>query len=837
MGEKEIELLRRLAMSRQGGSSANTHSLKDVNATGEASSRGSQDRHGPGGAQVARRSGQAARVLRGPSADPDPVPLRPAMSQPALSRFEQEAFAPGSYRFEAPPATVENELRAALGMLRRRWRMIALAAAVGIVLAAIYAFTATVLFKGTAQVALDPKRLTVLETPDERRKRDDPLFDPARVDSQVEALKSERVVGAVVKNLDLGNDPEFNGDDPSFFASLRARIISLLTGADAMSVERKYRLTVETVAGGLKVTRVENTFVMTIDFLAEKPDRAAQIANAFADAYIQDQLDSNTETSKQAADWLKQRLLELSAQAVKADGAVIDFRRANNIAMADGKSIEDQALADLSAKLTEATAAANDAKARLDQIVAAAKSDVTDVAVPDVLKNEVITKLRQQYLDNSQRATALSARYGKDHGVVTRLRTDNENIRTSIRDETRRLEETYRSEYDVARRREESLRASLDTQFRRTVNVGEVQIKLAELEAAARASRQAYDAAMQRYLQAVQRQSFPVSDARVLSPATPPLKKHLPKRTLVLIIGAFGGALLGFGASIGAELSDRRLRTKRDAEQLTGVQCLGFFPMMAGKPPERATPDKGPVNSKPTRAPPSGLPCDYVVRAPFSVAAEVVRGIKIAADQANDGHGARVIGVISALPGEGKSSIAVNLAHLIAHSGSMTLLVDGDLRSPSLSRLLTPGTDGGLPDVLAGHASRQSVTYNLPPLPLDFIPALSGLDLQHSDGILASAAMMRFLDECRTQYTYVVVDLPPFVPLVDVKAAAHLFDGFALVIEWGVTSREVIGDALAVMPAVWERIFGSVLNKASLRQLKRYGEHVSHYDNKNYFKH
>jgi succinoglycan biosynthesis transport protein ExoP len=225
------------------------------------------------------------------------------------------------------------------------------------------------------------------------------------------------------------------------------------------------------------------------------------------------------------------------------------------------------------------------------------------------------------------------------------------------------------------------------------------------------------------------------------------------------------------------------------------------------------------------------------VRAPFSVAAEVVRGIKIAADQANDGHGARVIGVISALPGEGKSSIAANLAHLIAHSGSMTLLIDGDLRSPSLSRYLTPKTDGGLPDVLVGHASRQSVTYNLPPLPLDFIPALTRLELQHSDGILASAAMKRFLDECRTQYTYVVVDLPPFVPVVDVKAAAHLFDGFALVIEWGVTSSEVIGDALAVMPSVWERIFGSVLNKASLRELKRYGEHVGHYSNKNYFKH
>lgn len=753
------------------------------------------------------------------------------MSQPAFSRLEQEAFAPGSHRFETPPPTVQNELRAALGMLRRRWRMIAIGAAAGIVLAAVYAFGATVLFKGTAQVAMDPKRLSVLETADERRKRDDPIFDPARVDSLVEGAKSERVATAVVNNLNLLGDPEFNGDDPSFFSSLRARIIGLFTGDTALSEERKTALTVATVLGRLKVTRVENTFVMTIEFLAETPTKAAQIANAFAEAHIQEMLDANTDTSKQAADWLKQKLLELSAQAVKADGAVIDFKRANNIATADGKSIEDQALTDLSTKLTEATAAANDAKARLDQIAAASQSDVADPSVTDALKNEVITKLRQQYLENNQRAASLSARYGRDHGVVTRLRGDNENIRASIKDEMRRLEETYRSEYEVSRLREQSLRASLDTQFRRTVNVGQSQIKLAELDTAARAARQAYDTAMQRYLQAVQRQSYPVSDTRVLSAATPPLKKHLPKRGLVLLIGAFGGALLGFGASIGAELSDRRLRTKRDAEQLTGVQCLGFFPMMTRGQPERATP-KG---AKPVRAP-ARLLHDYVVRAPFSVAAEVIRGIKIAADQANDGHGARVIGVISALPGEGKSSIAANLAHLIAHTGSMVLLVDGDLRSPSLSRFLTPDADGGLPDVLAGHAARRSVMYNLSPLPLDFIPALTRLNLQHSDGVLASEAMRHFLDECRAQYTYVVVDLPPFVPVVDVKAAAHLFDGFALIIEWGVTSREVIGDALAVMPGVWERIFGSVLNKVSLKELKRYGEHVSHYDNKNYFK-
>jgi polysaccharide biosynthesis transport protein len=757
------------------------------------------------------------------------------MSRSALSRIEQELFAPTARQSEsAPQAMVQNELRAAINMLRRRWRLIAISAATGIILAAVYAFTSTVQFKSTAQIAIDPKRLTVLETPDDRRRREEPVFDPARIDSQVEAAKSYAVGRSVVKSLDLENDPEFNGSDPSFFATLRARITGLFGGGDTeMSAERREMMTVAAVLGGLKVSRVENTFVMSIDFWSERPDKAAVIANAFAQVMIQSQLDTNTDTTTRAADWLKERLLELSAQAIKADAAVIEFKRANNIAMADGKSIADQALADLSTKLTEATAAKNDAKARLDQISAAMNSDIADPSFSDAMRNEVITKLRQQYLENTQRATSLSARYGPEHGVVTRLRSDNVNIVASIKNELRRIEESYRSEYEVARGREEQLRGSLDSQFRKNVNLGEAQIKLAELEAGAKAARLSYDTALQRYLQAVQRQSFPVSDARVLSQAVAPLKKDRPKRMLLLAIGAIGGTLLGFGGAIGSELVDRRLRTRRDVEQLTGIQCMGFVPMMADKKFEAAA-VKAPQDPRPGRA---RMPCDYVVRAPFSVATEVIRGIKIAADQANDGEGARVIGVISALPGEGKSSIAANLAHLIAQSGSMVLLVDGDLRSPSLSRLFTPDATEGLPDILVGRATRQSVTYNLPPLPLDFIPARTALNLQHSDGLLASSAMQRFLDECRSQYTYIVVDLPPFVPVVDVRAAAHLIDGFALVIEWGVTQRDVIGDALATMPAVWERIFGSVLNKVSLSQLKRYGENVSYYENKNYFKH
>lgn len=748
-----------------------------------------------------------------------------------MSHIEQEIPFTTTELREAPTSTVQNELRAALGMLRRRARIILAGAAVGLVLAAIYAFTATPLYKATAQVSIDPKRLSVLEMPDERRKREEPAFDPARADSQAEAIKSDGVARVVVKNLDLVNDPEFNGEAPSVVSSMISSVLSYILPARTRTAAEKETETVAAVLKKQSVQRVENTFVIGVDMLSEVPDKAARIANEFATVFLQQQLDVSSETTKRASDWLKQRLTELSANVIKADTAVIEFRRKNNIATADGKSIEDQALSSMSDKLTQISAATAEAKARLDQIAAARNSAVPDFSVTDALRNEVITKLRQQYLDNSQRAANFAARYGQLHGAVLKLNSENANIVSSIKDEMGRIEEAYRSDYQVARKREEAVRAGLDEQFLKTVRVGQFQVQLQELEATARAARQNYDETMQRFLQATQKQTFPIGDARVLSSATAPTKKHSPKRGLLMAIGAFAGTMLGFGLALGAELVDSKIRTRRELEQATGVDCLGVIPLISMKP-------KGTSTFQETGAAPGrkGLPWDYVVKAPFSVGAEAIRGIKIAADRANNGRGARVIGIISALPGEGKSSISANLAHLIAHSGSRVLLIDGDMRNPELSRVLTPKAQAGLPNILVGRVARQSVTYSETSIPLDFIPARTTLKLQHTHEILRSPAMSDMLAECRAQYAYVIVDLPPLVPVVDVKAAGHLLDGFALVVAWGETPRDVVTDALNGVPWIWERIFGSVLNKAELARLKQYGEFSGYYYNKNYFK-
>lgn len=741
-----------------------------------------------------------------------------------MTHLEQEWTGGAPAGRERSGSSLQNELRAVLGMLRRRARLVIAFGIVGVLATGIYAFTATPKYKASAQVSLDPRRLAVLETPDERRKREEPLFDPARVDSQLEAIKSERLARTVMSRLDLANDPEFSGDEPS--------LLSMILPFSRASGPANNEEEVLTAMGkSLTVTRVENTFVIDISFLSRRPEKAAQVANAYAEAFVQDHVRANMETTERAAEWLKGRLKELSAQAVKAETAVIDFKRANNMAIADGKSIEEQALTAIGSKLTDAAAATGEAKARLDQITAANRSDTPDLTVADALRNDVITRLRQQYLDNGQRAADFASRYGENHGAVQRLRAENRNILASIRDEMRRIEETYRSDYEVARKREEAIRTSLSGQFDKTVQFGDLLIKLQELQSVARAARQSYDDTTQRYLQAMQRQSFPMSEARLLSAASPPTKKHSPKRLLLIAIGAFGGVLLGVGAAVGTELADGKIRTKRDAEQATDVPCLGFMPVVYEKSSRAVTFKR--TGAKPRKV---GLPWDYVVRAPFSIGAEVIRGVKVAADRAQGGRGARVIGVISALPGEGKTSVAANLAHLIAHSGARVLLIDGDMRNPALSRVLAPQARVGLPDILVGGVDVGTVTYGEPEMPLYFIPAQTRLQIQHTHEVLGSEAMRRLLEDSLRHYTYVIVDLPPLVPVVDVQAAAEHFDGFALVVEWGSTPRDVVGDALGAVPWVWDKVFGCVLNKADITKLKRYGEYVSHYYNKNYFK-
>lgn len=711
-------------------------------------------------------------------------------------------------------AALPELVHAVFSLLRRRWRLIAAAAFAGMALAAAYAYTATPLFQASAQVSVDPRRLSVLDT-SEQRERQEPVFDPARVDSLVETARSDRVVRQVVADLKLEDDAEFNGSRPG---GLMSQFMQLFASGEQPTADERHQATVEAVAGGFAASRVENTFVLELRFISESPQTSARIANGFATALMNDEINANSALSTDAAGWLKARIGDLAAQANAADKLVADYKRENGIAIADGKSIEEQALASLSTLLTDAVAAKATAQAKLDRIVAVNASEGSDLTVGDAMTNDVITKLRQDYLSIVQRSTDLASRVGEDHPLVQRLKTDAANVRQSMKDELRRIEQTYRSDLEIETARVAALRRGLDEQFKKTSDVGRAQVKLLSLESDARTTRAAYEAYGQRYLQAVAQQSFPVSEARLIAAATPPTKKQWPKRSILMALGLMAGGMIGLAAAVATDLADRTLRTRRDVSDVLGCDCFGYIPD-AHREGARVVGARRLIGGRSHE-----LAWDQVLKSPTSIEAETLRSMKVAADQAYDGEGARIIGLVSSLPYEGKTAIAANFANLIALNGLKVLLIDGDLRKSSLTRGLTPDAEIGLESVLFGDVDLASAVQSSVGLPLDFLPATARLHGKDSHEILGSPAMRALLAEARQSYDYVVIDLPPLLPIIDARAMASLLDGFILVIEWGETSRDVVLDALRSAPNVEDRLIGAVLNKVKLRTLTTYGE-------------
>jgi capsular exopolysaccharide synthesis family protein len=218
-----------------------------------------------------------------------------------------------------------------------------------------------------------------------------------------------------------------------------------------------------------------------------------------------------------------------------------------------------------------------------------------------------------------------------------------------------------------------------------------------------------------------------------------------------------------------------------------------------------------------------------VIDQPLSPFAETFRSIKVAADISGSLTNNKVIGLTSTVPGEGKSTISWNLALVMAHSAKRVILLDGDLRNPRLTRVLARGAGVGLLEVLSGQVALENAIYVDEETGLAVLPSVIDSGLAYSNEVLASDAFRNFADDLRKAYDYLLIDLPPIAPVVDVRATTHIIDSFIYVVEWGKTHRSLVQHQLARNPELYERLLGIVLNKADARLLERYEEHGKYY--------
>lgn len=732
-----------------------------------------------------------------------------------------------------PDQAAANELYSSfLVFIRRQWPAVLFVAALCVVLGVVYVINAPTNYTAQATLIIDTHKVNIL--PQQSVIGDLPV-DSATVESQVEILRSENIALRVIKDLRLADDPEFGGSGGGLIGNMASVVVDWIGGAQPSEYDLQRRAAA-TFAKALTIKRVSLTYIIEIGFRAQSPQRAAQVANAVAEAYIVDQLDAKYKANQRAAIWLQDRLRELRDQLSAAERAVVDFKKNNNIVNSGGRLMTDQQLSELNSQLVLAQAQTAETKARLDRIEKIINAEVPDATVTDTLRNEVVTKLRQQYLDLKARESDWSVRYGKDHLAAVSLRNQMFQIRRSILDELGRLAETYKSDYAIAQQRENGLRAGLSQAVTESQATNQAEITLRELESTSASYKRLYDNFLQRYMESVQQQTFPITEARVITVATPPLTKSHPKTALILALCAAIGLVLGLVTGKLRELSDRVFRTSEEVEGVLQTSCIGIIPAVAPEGRIAAKPAKtDPVRDGERVIRRSGDLFWHVIDGPFTRFAESVRSIKVAADVAGAGKTSKSIGLTSALPNEGKSTIAAALALTIAQGGGRVLLVDADLRNPSLTRRLAPQATAGLLEVLGGTVALGDAVWKDRNSGFAFLPAVLKGRMAHTHEILGAEHTKTFFQKLRAHFDYIVVDLSPLAPVVDVRTTTSLIDSFVFVVEWGRTKIDVVEHALRDAPGVYESLLGVALNKADLDALSRYDSYRgSYYYNKHY---
>jgi succinoglycan biosynthesis transport protein ExoP len=726
----------------------------------------------------------------------------------------------------APVAPVSQEpppfgwLPFLLSFLRRRWTTIAISVAVTLGIGLASALISTPRFTAETSLLMDIRRADILR---QQAGVQDPQTLNAVLESQLEVLRSEGLAREAVVRLGLTNSNAFAPAATGLIDRLRAWMpgpraaAPAAGGADARIDRAALRLMQMT-----SVRRVGQTYVMTLSVTSTSAVEAARLANGLAETYIAEQLDAKEDTIHQTAGWLQSRIGELRDQALDADRAVQGFKASHNIVDTGHGLLDGQQLSELSSQLVAARAHTADAQARLQRITAILDGAPASGGVTEGLDNKVIVGLRQQYVDDDRRATDLAAKYGQDHVVVRNLRAEMVELQQSIHGELARIAQTYKSDYDVAVANETAVRQQLDKVVARSAQTNADMVDLRSLQSSADTYRAMYESFLERYTQAVQDQSFPVSDTRVITVADPPSRKSEPKTTVILALAGVAGAAIGFTIALFREILDRGIHTPERLRGLTGLRAIGVLPLLRRRDRKRpggaVFASDGPAGPRALTLAPGNI-LRHVVDHPRSAFAAAFRSMRMRmVSQRMRAHDIKVVGCISNRQGAGTSTVAANLALYLAQTGARTVLLDWDFQNATLSRTMTPRADAGCLEVMDGTCDLRDAVWHDPQTGLDVLPSGHRVFSGPGADLVTAEGVHDLLSELKGRYGYVVIDLPSLEAIADVHVATHLLDAMVLVVDSRRPDHDALEENLSRIGLDDTCILGAVLNRTARKR-------------------
>ncbi|RMF96606.1 MAG: polysaccharide biosynthesis tyrosine autokinase [Gammaproteobacteria bacterium] len=611
--------------------------------------------------------------------------------------------------------------------------------------------------------------------------------DEQSVQSEAHVLRSRALAERVVQRLGLAQDPEFSeGLDPALSPAVRLSAI------------------LERYLDRLEVAPLDNSRVIAVRFSSRDPEKAARIANALADEYLQSRLETKFELTHQANTWLSQRIAELRRKTADAEAAVEKARAELGLLEGNGITLTSQELAELNTQLVLARTERAEAEARLAQVQQRAGDRGGAETTLEVLQSPLIQRLREQEAEVQRRVAELSSELGPKHPRMIQLQAEAADLRERIDREVRKIITGLRNEVNVARARERAIARSLDELKSRKQADNQGAIRLRQLEREAAANRELLDTLLARQKETASQEdlNFQQPDATVFSPAVTPAEPSWPRTGLVLGLAGLGALMLGLLTVLLLELMDAGFRSGEQFEQYTGVPSLGFIPLVR-KPREFRT-----------------LP-GYLAERPASALGESLRTLSWSLRLAFPDQPPRRLLFASALPNEGKTTVASCLATAEANAGRRVVLVDADIRQPGCHELAGIAREPGLSNLLAGDATVDEVLAEAEWQGLKVIPA--GQPSSQAPNLLGSERMRKLLAELDARFDLVVIDSPPVMAAADARILAGLADATVLVIRWGKTRRSTARLALRQLQGAGARIAGGLLSMVDVKRNAQYG--------------
>jgi polysaccharide biosynthesis transport protein len=667
-------------------------------------------------------------------------------------------------------------------------------------------------YEASATVQIDPRKRTILPV---ENVVSDLKTDTSVVESELEVLRSRTIAVRVIDTLNLRQDIEFSEPGPigKTLALLglntwrlqraappapkpRDEIARLLDTDRTGALEPEKDEIAAVFASRLKVSRVRNSLVIDVRFTSKDPVKAARIANAIADAYIRDGLDNKIRATSVATELLEHKLDGLRQRVADDERRVALYKNENGIIDSEGQLLSEKELARLMEQSVMSRNTTAEARAKYDQVLKLQRAGDDKAGIGDVLQSHTIRMLKEQLAKTTRREAEQLTRYGPRHPEMLKIRAEVRDIQGQLENEISQIVTNLKTEYEVANERERQLTASLDRLKGLQSTSRETAVKLRELEREALTSRQLFESFLVRHKQTLETQTMQLPDSRIIEHADVPLYPSSPRRKQLLMMGIAGGLALGLGLAFLLEFAGAGVRRPEDVERDFGVPLLGAIPTL----------DQGTQANRLQQA-------RLILSEPRGLFAEAVREARREIDLQRPGVGPRVILVASALPNEGKSLIASNLAHLLAITGTRTLLIDADLRRARLSRTLGLGGVPGLCEVLSGRIALNDAILEDQKTGLAVLSAHGSpfADVSAPE-LLGSPAFATALQSLRGRFDTIILDAPPLLPVVDARVIADLADQIIVTLMWRQTPKDLARRALKLLGNNSEKIAGIIVN-------------------------